>query len=185
MKYVDITEVQANFEHYIERAERGEEIAITRDGLPLVKLVACKPLPRIGALKGQFTFDDDASNAMDKEIEKLFNGDDDLPSKCGSQSAPTSPRIGFAAGVAKGSLDYEAFQAADADVAALFYGSESAEPPLTGFAPDICGPEFDDAAWDALDDEIRKEVKGGELFPEDDPTAPSAHRKPGGGDKVG
>lgn len=150
-----------------------------------MNLVACKPLQRIGDMKGQFTIDEDASNATDKEIEKLFNGDDDLASKADSQAALTLPRIGFAAHAAIGQFDYEALQAGDADVAALFYGNESAEPPVIGFAPDICGPEFDGATWEALDDEVRNEIESEELFPENDPTVPSPHRKPGGGNKVG
>jgi prevent-host-death family protein len=75
--YIDYAELEANFEQYVERANNGEEVVITRDGKSLVKLVAFQPvLPRIGALKGQYTFDTSASNAMDKEIEELFYASD-------------------------------------------------------------------------------------------------------------
>jgi prevent-host-death family protein len=90
MHYIDYAELEANFEQYIERAYSGEEVVITRDGKPLVKLVAFQPvLQRIGALKGQYTFDASASNAMDKEIEDLFYAGNPLTE--GSTAAGLTP----------------------------------------------------------------------------------------------
>jgi len=83
MRYIDYAELKANFEKYVERANNGEEVVITRDGKPLVKLVAFQPvLPRIGALKGQFTLDTNAASAMDKEIEDLFYANNLFPEDC-------------------------------------------------------------------------------------------------------
>ncbi|MDF2394670.1 type II toxin-antitoxin system prevent-host-death family antitoxin [Pseudomonas sp. 3MA1] len=80
MHYIDYAELEANFEHYVERAYNGEEIVITRDGEPLVKLVPCQPkLPRIGFLKGQFAFDAEVFSAMDKEVEDLFYASEIFP----------------------------------------------------------------------------------------------------------
>ncbi|WP_289138967.1 type II toxin-antitoxin system prevent-host-death family antitoxin [uncultured Pseudomonas sp.] len=73
MYYIDYAELEANFEQCVERANNGEEVVTTCNGKPLVKLVALQPvLPSIGTLKGQYTFDASASNAMDKESEDLF-----------------------------------------------------------------------------------------------------------------
>jgi len=80
MHSIDYAELEANFEHYVERAHSGEEVVITRDGKPLVKLVAFQPtLPRIGALGGRYVFDAQASSAMDKEIQDLFYADNLFP----------------------------------------------------------------------------------------------------------
>lgn len=80
MHNIDYAELETNFEQYVERAYNGEEFVITRDGKPLVKLVAFQPtLPRIGALKGQRALDDQASSAMDKEIEDLFYASEIFP----------------------------------------------------------------------------------------------------------
>jgi prevent-host-death family protein len=61
-----------------EEAAQGHVIIIAKNGKPIAKLVAIEDvqpkLPRIGALKGQFTFDAKASDAMDAEIAELFEG---------------------------------------------------------------------------------------------------------------
>jgi hypothetical protein len=50
MHYIDYAELETNFEQYVERENNEEDVAITRDGKPLMKLVAFQPvLPRIGA----------------------------------------------------------------------------------------------------------------------------------------
>lgn len=90
MHNIDYAELETNFEQYVERAHNGEEFVITRDGKPLVKLVACQPtLPRIGALKGQGTLDAEASSAMDKKIEDLFDAGEKSPQV--SSTAPPGP----------------------------------------------------------------------------------------------
>ncbi|ROO36957.1 hypothetical protein BIV08_21935 [Pseudomonas sp. AF76] len=90
MHHIDYAELEANFEHYVERAYNGEEVVVTRNGEPLVKLVAFQPtLPRIGTLKGQCTLDAEASSAMDKEIEDLFYAGEIFPE--GSSVAGPGP----------------------------------------------------------------------------------------------
>lgn len=80
MYYIDYAELEANFEQYVERAYNEEEIVITRDGKPLVKLVEFQStLPSTGALKGQYTFETEASSKMDKEIEDLFYAGEMFP----------------------------------------------------------------------------------------------------------
>lgn len=62
----------------IEQALAGQEVIITRNGEAVVRLQAIRKeakLPRIGALKGiAMPMDEEASNAMDKDIEALFEG---------------------------------------------------------------------------------------------------------------
>lgn len=94
MHHIDYAELKANFEHYVEQAYNGEEVVVTRDGEPLVKLVACQPkLPRIGFLKGQFAFDAKAFSAMDKEIEDLFYASEIFPEDS-SVAAPGPTKSG-------------------------------------------------------------------------------------------
>lgn len=90
MHHIDYAELEANFEQCVERAHNGEEVVVTRDGKPLVKLVAFQPtLPRIGALKGQRILDAQASSAVDKELEDLFYAGEIFPD--GSSVAGPGP----------------------------------------------------------------------------------------------
>jgi prevent-host-death family protein len=43
MKHVDISEVTRSFAQFVDEAGQGQEIVITRDGLPLAKLVSAEP----------------------------------------------------------------------------------------------------------------------------------------------
>jgi prevent-host-death family protein len=95
MEYIDLAEAEANFEHYVERAQRGEDFAITRDGKPLVRLVAM--LPRIGALKGMANGADlsfEALQSMDKEIEELFYASEIFPPEDGPTTAAEPGKSG-------------------------------------------------------------------------------------------
>lgn len=95
MQNIDLNELQANFQDYVERAAKGEEFAVTRNGSPVAKLVAYSPsLPRIGFMKGQFTFDAAASDSMDKEIEELFYAGEIFPPEDGPTTVVEPGRSG-------------------------------------------------------------------------------------------
>jgi prevent-host-death family protein len=74
---VNIHEAKTHLSKLIEKAERGEEVVIARAGKPTVKLVLIEPkatLPRIGAMKGQFTCEDIKTPFKD-DIEAMFYGE--------------------------------------------------------------------------------------------------------------
>lgn len=56
MQQVDITEAQAQITQLLQSALRGEEIIITRDNQPILKLIQFSPAPKRrqrGSAKGQ------------------------------------------------------------------------------------------------------------------------------------
>lgn len=88
MQTVDIVEAEANFEELVDRVLAGEEIAISKSGRPLAKLVPLEKPKRgikLGVAAGEFTVPDDFDDPLPDEILALFYGeeDDDLP-KTGS-----------------------------------------------------------------------------------------------------
>lgn len=71
---VSVTEAEAQLHELVERAAKGEEIMIRRDGAPVAKLVGCvEPSGRrtLGDLRGQIWMSDDFDEP-DEEIERLF-----------------------------------------------------------------------------------------------------------------
>jgi prevent-host-death family protein len=77
MRKVNIHEAKTQLSRLVEEAAKGEPFIIAKAGKPMVKVVPLEegdhPRRRlIGALKGQFTVPDDF-DAMDEEIEKMFN----------------------------------------------------------------------------------------------------------------
>ena len=60
MKMVDVNQAKAHLSHLLSEVESGEEIAITRDGKPVARLVAYerKGKRRFGALAGRIAIDD-------------------------------------------------------------------------------------------------------------------------------
>lgn len=86
MKSVNIHEAKTHLSRLVEAAARGEEFIIAKAGKPMVKVVPLtpaepsRPLPRIGFLKGSGLgewWDSIDHEAEDREIERLFLGDDD------------------------------------------------------------------------------------------------------------
>jgi len=71
---VSVTEAEAQLPELVERAARGEEIVIRRDGAPVAKLICyAEPSGRrvLGGLRGQIWMSDDFDEP-DEEIERLF-----------------------------------------------------------------------------------------------------------------
>jgi prevent-host-death family protein len=71
---VSLTEAKAQMSELIERAARGEEIVIRRDGVRVARLIGyAEPSGRriSGDLRGQIWMSDDFDKP-DEEIERLF-----------------------------------------------------------------------------------------------------------------
>lgn len=77
---VNMHEAKTHLSRLVERAAAGEEVVIARAGKPMARLVAVgeNPAPRQpGALKGKIWLADDwDSPETNREIAKLFDGDD-------------------------------------------------------------------------------------------------------------
>jgi len=76
MAEVDLAEAQEHFVELVARAEKGEEIVITRDGVPVALLQAlARRTPIFGLDEGVFTVPDDFDEMSEAEIA-LFEADD-------------------------------------------------------------------------------------------------------------
>lgn len=76
---VNIHEAKTQLSKLVERASKGESFIIAKAGKPMVKVVpieAKKKLKRIGFLKGKIKMPADFDR-MDKQIERLFYGEDE------------------------------------------------------------------------------------------------------------
>jgi len=77
---VDIREAKAQFSRLVDQAVAGEEVVITKAGKPVARLVAYDqpklPERKPGSLKGKIWISPDF-DAVDEEIEALFEGDVD------------------------------------------------------------------------------------------------------------
>jgi prevent-host-death family protein len=74
---VSVYNARAEFSRLIDRALAGEEIVITRNGEPVVRLVPCKqkiPRRRPGALKGLFEVTDAFFEPLPDEVLEAFYG---------------------------------------------------------------------------------------------------------------
>src|SRR5580704_1116076 len=72
-----ITEAKAQFSKLLRRVAAGEEIAITKRGVPVARLVPVetkKGKRRLGFYKGKFTVPDDFDAPLPDEILDAFEG---------------------------------------------------------------------------------------------------------------
>lgn len=68
---VSVRHAKNHLSHLLDRVARGEEVIITKAGMPVAKLVPI--VHRIfGSAKGKFTVPDDFNDPLPKEIEDLF-----------------------------------------------------------------------------------------------------------------
>lgn len=77
MKTVDVKEVQANFEYWLDRVVMGEEITITQDDVPIAKLVACQEDAGVrepGCWAGRVHIADDFDE-LPEDIARAFEGE--------------------------------------------------------------------------------------------------------------
>ncbi len=77
MKTVDENEVQANFDYWIDRVAMGEAITISREGVPIAKLVAyqeCVEAREPGCWAGRVQIAEDFDE-LPEHIARAFNGE--------------------------------------------------------------------------------------------------------------
>jgi prevent-host-death family protein len=81
MRKVNLKEAQADLADLVDEALAGEEVVISREGTPLVRLMPVAPARRerrFGIDQGKFVVPDDF-DAPDPEIERLFYRTEDDP----------------------------------------------------------------------------------------------------------
>ncbi len=78
MESVGVHEAKTHLSKLLKRVEAGEEIAITRSGDVVARLVPPEPASRTplvwGTAKGLFTVPDDFDDPLDDELLDLFEG---------------------------------------------------------------------------------------------------------------
>lgn len=77
MNAIDVNEVQANFDYWLDRVVMGEDITITREGTPVAKLMAYQESaePRKpGYWAGRVRIADDFDE-LPEDIARAFNGE--------------------------------------------------------------------------------------------------------------
>ncbi len=77
MPSVNMHEAKTHLSKLVKALVSGaeKEITLAQNGKPVVRMTAIKsekPKRRFGFAKGRFTFDHEASDRLDAEIEKLF-----------------------------------------------------------------------------------------------------------------
>lgn len=85
MRSVNIHEAKTHLSRLVEEAANGEPFQIAKAGKPMVKVMAIDdPAPtvkrRLGFMKGVYSLPDnfeEISKKLDKEIEKMFYGEDE------------------------------------------------------------------------------------------------------------
>ena len=75
-------DAKTHLSQLVDRAEAGEEIIITKNGVPKARLVQMPPktLRKPGAWKGKGWIADNFNDPLPDEIMAAFNGEDDEPS---------------------------------------------------------------------------------------------------------
>jgi prevent-host-death family protein len=78
-----IRKAKTDLSKLIQAALAGEQVVITRRGMPLVEIVPARLKPQrkdrgYGMFKGQFNIDPDEWKRADEEIEKLFTAGTNL-----------------------------------------------------------------------------------------------------------
>jgi prevent-host-death family protein len=77
MKQVSIYEAKAQFSRLLRRVAAGEEIAITKRGVPVARLVPVRGKDasrELGMYEGKFTVPDDFDAPLPDEILDAFEG---------------------------------------------------------------------------------------------------------------
>ena len=77
---VNIHDAKTRFSQLVERAERGEEIVIARNGKPVARIVPLeKRRLQLGRMAGKIRIADDFDDPLPPEIQRYFEGEDDDP----------------------------------------------------------------------------------------------------------
>jgi prevent-host-death family protein len=84
MRTINIHEAKTHLSRLVDEAVAGEPFIIAKAGKPKVQVTridaSVVPIKRIGAMKGMFTLPEnfeEIDRELDKEIEKLFLGEDE------------------------------------------------------------------------------------------------------------
>jgi prevent-host-death family protein len=76
MQTVNIHEAQTHFSRFVQQAEAGEEIVISRAGKPVARLTGLSPSQhqsrKLGLGKGKFTLPENVDNLASAEITEMF-----------------------------------------------------------------------------------------------------------------
>lgn len=81
---VSIQEAQSQLEELAAKAAAGEEVVVTRDGMPIFRVSPIEsqaPKRKLGQLQGLWTVPDNFDTMYQKEIEEMFYGDPDKPTQ--------------------------------------------------------------------------------------------------------
>jgi len=81
MNVVNIHEAKTHLSKLIEKAAQGEPFIIAKAGKPMVKVMAIdaptgKKIKRMGFMKGKISVPDNFDRLFEKEIEKMFYGEE-------------------------------------------------------------------------------------------------------------
>jgi prevent-host-death family protein len=75
MEALNVHEAKTHLSRLLERVERGEEIIIARNNVPIARLVPHRSIPREpGRLKGRLRISDDFDAPLPPEIQAAFDG---------------------------------------------------------------------------------------------------------------
>jgi len=69
MQYIDVTQIQTQFLNLLNQAASGEEVVITKDNQPFVKLVPIiqsHPRAKFGSAKGLIEITDDFDEPLEE-----------------------------------------------------------------------------------------------------------------------
>lgn len=71
---VNVYEAKTNFSKLLELVQQGERVIISKNGKPVADLVFHEPTRvRLGTMRGEFHFDQDAFDAADVEIAEMWD----------------------------------------------------------------------------------------------------------------
>jgi prevent-host-death family protein len=80
VKAVNIHDAKTNFSKLVQKVEGGEEITISRSGVPVARLVPIrsgKPVRDLGAWRGKVVIADDFEAPLPDDVQAYFGGDMD------------------------------------------------------------------------------------------------------------
>ena len=77
MAVVNIHQAKTQLSRLLAQAEAGEEVVIARRGVPVARLVRCKPggKRRFGAMKGKLAVDERFSDPLPDEELRAWEGE--------------------------------------------------------------------------------------------------------------
>jgi len=75
---VNIHEAKTHLSRLLERVAAGERVVISKAGQPIADLVPHQRSPVVfGGLRGELRYEDEAFEALDPDVQRMFYGTDD------------------------------------------------------------------------------------------------------------